>query len=59
MLNFDMIIVLFVQGLYVDFVYGKDDVVELYKCLFFDWLLFVGLINGCNVWCVDFIEKYV
>lgn len=57
-LNFDTIIALFVQGLYVDFVYGKDDVVELHKRLFFDWLLFVGLINGRNVWRVDFIEKY-
>ncbi len=56
--NLDTITALPVQGLHVDLVHGKDDVVELHKRLPSDWLLSAGLINGRNVWRADLTEKY-
>ncbi len=54
--NLDTITALPVQGLHVDLVDGKDDVVELHKRLPSDWLLSAGLINGRNVWRADLTE---
>ncbi|WP_034918678.1 5-methyltetrahydropteroyltriglutamate--homocysteine S-methyltransferase [Erwinia sp. 9145] len=51
--NLDTIRGLPVQGLHVDLVHGKDDIVELNEKLPTDWLLSVGVINGRNVWRAD------
>jgi 5-methyltetrahydropteroyltriglutamate--homocysteine methyltransferase len=42
-----------VQGLHVDLVQGKDDIVALNARIPADWLLSVGVINGRNVWRAD------
>ncbi|WP_034949364.1 5-methyltetrahydropteroyltriglutamate--homocysteine S-methyltransferase [Erwinia oleae] len=42
-----------VQGLHVDLVHGKDDIVELNEKVPTDWLLSVGVVNGRNVWRAD------
>lgn len=56
--NLDTITALPVQGLHVDLVHGKDDVVELHKRLPAEWLLSAGLVNGRNVWRADLTGKY-
>lgn len=51
--NIDTIRALPVQGLHVDLVHGKDDIVLLNSKLPASWLLSVGVINGRNVWRAD------
>lgn len=42
-----------VQGLHVDAVYGKDDLLAVEAALPADWVLSIGAINGRNVWRAD------
>lgn len=51
--NLEVIKALPVQGLHVDLVHGKDDILQLNQQLPADWLLSVGVINGRNVWRAD------
>ncbi|WP_323085569.1 5-methyltetrahydropteroyltriglutamate--homocysteine S-methyltransferase [Providencia alcalifaciens] len=56
--HLDVIKQLPVQGLHVDVVTGKDDIVALHQALPKDWVLSLGLINGRNVWKGDLGEKF-
>ena len=56
--NLDTITALPVQGLHVDLVHGKDDVVELHKRLPAGGCSLAGLVNGRNVWRADLTGKY-
>ena len=51
--SLNTIVKLPVQGLHVDLVHGKDDIVALNAKVPADWLLSLGVINGRNVWRAD------
>ena len=51
--NLETITALPVQGLHVDLVHGKDDIILLNNNVPANWLLSVGVINGRNVWRAD------
>lgn len=51
--HLDTIRALPVQGLHVDLVAGKDNLVVLHGQLPANWLLSLGIINGRNVWRAD------
>lgn len=56
--NLDTVRQLPVQGLHVDLVHGKDDIVVLNQQLPADWLLSLGVINGRNVWRADLTKWF-
>ncbi|WP_439214020.1 5-methyltetrahydropteroyltriglutamate--homocysteine S-methyltransferase [Duffyella gerundensis] len=56
--NLDTVRQLPVQGLHVDLVHGKDDIVALNQQLPADWLLSLGVINGRNVWRADLTQWF-
>lgn len=51
--NLNTIIKLPVQGLHVDLVHGKHDVLKLHHVIPDHWILSLGMINGRNVWKSD------
>ncbi len=51
--NLEVIRELPVEGLHVDLVHGKDDLMELNDRLPSEWLLSLGVVNGRNVWRAD------
>ncbi|WP_264273242.1 5-methyltetrahydropteroyltriglutamate--homocysteine S-methyltransferase [Duffyella gerundensis] len=56
--NLDTVRQLPVQGLHVDLIHGRDDIVALNQQLPADWLLSLGVINGRNVWRADLTQWF-
>lgn len=50
--NFLLVVFLFVDGLYVDLVCVLEQLDVVIKVFLVGCVLLVGLVNGCNIWCI-------
>lgn len=56
--NIDFIRVLPVQGIHIDLVFGKYNIIDFNSKLPSEWILSLGVINGRNVWKADLVKWF-
>ncbi|MBZ2279712.1 5-methyltetrahydropteroyltriglutamate--homocysteine S-methyltransferase, partial [Buchnera aphidicola] len=47
-----------VQGIHIDLVFGKYDLLEINSIIPQEWILSLGVINGRNIWKADLIKWF-
>ncbi|CAL4317929.1 5-methyltetrahydropteroyltriglutamate--homocysteine methyltransferase [Buchnera aphidicola (Eriosoma lanigerum)] len=56
--NLNIIQKLPIQGLHIDVIFGKYDLLKLNSVLPKDWILSLGVINGRNIWKTNLIKWF-